>query len=1030
MKKNVLFFVIVFVGFFSSTILSAQYKNLKKAIVKKNVPWVKRLVEEHNLDINHRYEDNMTPLHFAAAYGNSAIVSYLVRNGANLNSKDNEGDTPLHLACYNHQVVIAKYLIYHGANVLSKNNKGVNPLDWVLQRSAKEEEEEEEEEAESEAENEKLYFRQVAKKDNSTFTVADYTFIITILCANSLISTTLLEAECHKARIIYRCLACVGTAVFLYKKQLFKKIAETPYMKKFFEFLKSEKFIQLEKCFFIIDAIINCLQKNNLQKAKKIIEENFEQIPRFLFATEIDLVNKKDKEGDGFIHLYTKKGNLEELGLILAQGADCNVQNRTGDTLLHIAVENNDAQAVELLVKTYKAHTHITNDKNKTPLDLLLKKIDTISRQNAGTYFAMVTNLMGNRQCKSDNQLIQLIEPAIRYNHPECAIAIIQKIDPKKEHLLHYFAAKGTKDVVHFLINKGQYSTHKNPFAKLRVSERKKAPLHIAAEAGNLEVVKYLIERCGAHKYAEKNPYIIAAKHGHLPIIVYFDDKQLFLRPHEKKEYTDTLRHILVKLDKKPSAKQYIETISRLARRFADITFDQLVYLLRIAEKNGALKQTKLLLDLWKQRNKRHDLFYHFIAQNNQRIVQFMIEACNYAPNNPSSFVKTSSFAKATKDRSTDRSEGRQAGQSGNALHVAAKHGALNVVAYLVQNRLVDINEPDKTLKTPFMWACIGGHTPTVKYLHQQGASINTKDKRGYTPLHWACYKGNLTTINYLIKECRVEVDPKDNNLFTPLHVACYHKNLPVITLLVNHGANIYEKTNKNKSPKKMYPKIKKLPCVQAYKAFYEEAFLGWDEDVLRSIKQDALDVNHTYEKRKTLLHVAIENGKEKIATLLIKKGNANVNQKDKDGNNPVHTLLKDTHMSNELIKLFAHKGADFYAQNNNGETPLDVADPKKRIFTTSKVLFDSFTKDSGRISPRFYSSIDKTTKTGTCNQCSKVFNNWKKELFLRPCDHNICFDCIEHIFNNGGYRCPFCNIAVKKMDEGKELLFFLNPQT
>lgn len=45
-----------------------------------------------------RLQDGSTPLHYAAAFGQSAVVDALVRAGCPVDVRDNASNTPLHLA--------------------------------------------------------------------------------------------------------------------------------------------------------------------------------------------------------------------------------------------------------------------------------------------------------------------------------------------------------------------------------------------------------------------------------------------------------------------------------------------------------------------------------------------------------------------------------------------------------------------------------------------------------------------------------------------------------------------------------------------------------------------------------------------------------------------------------------------------------------------------------------------------------------------------------------------------------------------
>lgn len=98
---------------------------LREARVKRR-PEVARLLlergaEEHNTDAM----ANTTPLHTASAAGQLAVVTKLLKSGADVNAKGSDNNTPLHYAS-NEQVV--RILLDHGADPNAQNNYNRTPL--------------------------------------------------------------------------------------------------------------------------------------------------------------------------------------------------------------------------------------------------------------------------------------------------------------------------------------------------------------------------------------------------------------------------------------------------------------------------------------------------------------------------------------------------------------------------------------------------------------------------------------------------------------------------------------------------------------------------------------------------------------------------------------------------------------------------------------------------------------------------------------------------------------------------------------
>jgi len=106
-------------------------RDLIGAITKGNLTEVQKLVGK-GANVNYRYNQGKTPLHWAALYGDLNILVYLIGKGANVNGRDDNYDTPLHLCGVKNNLDIAKYLIYKGADMDSTDRYGWTPLHYYV----------------------------------------------------------------------------------------------------------------------------------------------------------------------------------------------------------------------------------------------------------------------------------------------------------------------------------------------------------------------------------------------------------------------------------------------------------------------------------------------------------------------------------------------------------------------------------------------------------------------------------------------------------------------------------------------------------------------------------------------------------------------------------------------------------------------------------------------------------------------------------------------------------------------------------
>jgi serine/threonine-protein phosphatase 6 regulatory ankyrin repeat subunit B len=87
---------------------------------------------DKGLDINAKNEEDETPLHCAAMFGNPAILEILIENDGNIHDTDSNRDTLLHYAarCNGNEKVII-FLLDKGLDIKAKNKNGKTPLHWA-----------------------------------------------------------------------------------------------------------------------------------------------------------------------------------------------------------------------------------------------------------------------------------------------------------------------------------------------------------------------------------------------------------------------------------------------------------------------------------------------------------------------------------------------------------------------------------------------------------------------------------------------------------------------------------------------------------------------------------------------------------------------------------------------------------------------------------------------------------------------------------------------------------------------------------
>ena len=129
---------------------------------------------------------------------------------------------------------------------------------------------------------------------------------------------------------------------------------------------------------------------------------------------------------------------------------------------------------------------------------------------------------------------------------------------------------------------------------------------------------------------------------------------------------------------------------------------------------------------------------------------------------------------------------------------VAALHqDSLKVVDELLKAPKINVNLASRQNETPLMMACIKGHLDLVRRLIKMGADVN---REGWTPLHYAASADTPQTLDIvkLLLEESAYIDAASPNGTTPLMIAAQYSSEAVVKLLLQEGADIMLRNQRN----------------------------------------------------------------------------------------------------------------------------------------------------------------------------------------------------------------------------------------
>ncbi|WCR59442.1 MAG: Phosphocholine transferase AnkX [Wolbachia endosymbiont of Ctenocephalides felis wCfeF] len=423
-----------------------------------------------------------------------------------------------------------------------------------------------------------------------------------------------------------------------------------------------------------------------------------------------------------------------------------------------------------------------------------------------------------------DYEAISTIIPHIERHYPSKLREIVNVENNCGQTPLHIAAENGWLNIVKYLIDKDANINAKGEYGW--------TPLHIAAKNGKLDMIKYLTNK-GANINAKdecySTPLHLVAELGELSIVEYLINKGAYVDARDG--WYRTPLFYAADSGKLGVAEYLVEKNANVNAR--DEYGSTPLYL---ATMKGKVDVVKILLkydaDVNAENNEGITVLYCATIGENLAVVEHLIErGANVNAKSKGIFF------------------------CGTPLHMAALRGNLEIVRHLV-NKGADINAKNRYNETSLHYAAKNGSLKVVEYLVGKGICFDVSTEIGNTLLHFAVKSGRPEVVKYFVEK-DIDVNVKNGNNETPLHTAVEDENLELTKYLIEKGANVNAKDKDGNTP----------------------------------------------------LHLAAMKGKVDIAMVLLKH-NANVNARTNWGMT-VLGYAADDHQ--ELVELLLAHGAAFY---------------------------------------------------------------------------------------------------------------------
>lgn len=401
-----------------------------------------------------------------------------------------------------------------------------------------------------------------------------------------------------------------------------------------------------------------------------------------------------------------------------------------------------------------------------------------------------------------------------------------------------------------------KYGTHKNKIFDLieekKLNELKKIEnldpnlkneegfslLDLAIDKGNLEIVKFLIEKGADKGYAaagEPLPLIKAVEKEHEDIAQYLIDKGA---DFNIKDPANQMTVLML-----ASYNGLSKVVDTLLEKNVDINSQ---------DRSGA---TSLMLAVEKNHNQ--------IAQkllNNKNINIYLKDKkgksiYDYVRNNEE--IKKLVDIKVQED---EKRKEESAVKLKPELIDAVKKGDLEKTKKLVTQG-VDVNVVDQDGESILMLGILGKYNQIAAYLIEKGANVNFKDKNFSTPLMAAANTGDIVLIKLLVSKGAI-VDKLDKDGFSALMYAISNNNPEIVKFLADKKADVNRKTNTGT-----------IPLLLAINKNNQEIF--------NILLKNGADINQRLKDGDTLLILAIKAKNIDWIRVLLKNG-ADINLKNK----------------------------------------------------------------------------------------------------------------------------------------------------
>ena len=321
---------------------------------------IQSLVQDGEVDVNAKDEDERTALHYAVKGGHLETLKYLVEKGAEVNARDTKRKTALHYAAQGGHLEPLKYLVGKGAEVDAQNKKGETGLHYAAQGGHLEA---------------LKYLVGKGAEVNALDTKRK----------------TALHYAAEEGQL--------KTLKYLVEKGAEVNARDKERRKTVLHYAAEEGHLEPFKYLVEKGAEVHTLDKEGKTALHYAATRGHLEILKYLVEKGAE-VNDRDQWGATVLHYAAEEGDLEPLKYLVEKGAEVNARDKEGKTALHYAALEGDLEPLKYLMeKGAEVNTrnkygetvihYAALEGNLEPLKYLVEKGAEVNARNKGGKIAL-----------------------------------------------------------------------------------------------------------------------------------------------------------------------------------------------------------------------------------------------------------------------------------------------------------------------------------------------------------------------------------------------------------------------------------------------------------------------------------------------------------------------------------------------------------------------------------------------------------------------------------------------------------------